>query len=130
MRRSGISLLEIFPLAIFLIAVGLLVWWQLLSAQARERDTTRKTAMNAIYYELKEIYYPEHKSYPQVLQVTGLKGIDPAYFKDPSGKVITDSSSNYRYEPTGCDGQTCTGFTLRTSLEQEADFVKSTMPQS
>lgn len=126
MRRTGISPLEIIALIIFIGLTGLLVWWQVLMSDARARDSVRKTDINAIYYNLQEVYYPLHKSYPQVLHTADLKGADPAIFKDPDGHLITDPLSNYHYQPRGCDGQICTGFSLVARLEQEADFMKST----
>jgi len=93
---------------------------------ALARDTARKTAINAMYYNLEEVYYPTQKSYPRVLSASNLKAMDSKLLKDPQGVVIGDQGSDYRYEPTGCNGEACSGYTLRTGLEKERDFIKQT----
>lgn len=111
---------------VVLLAAGFVVVAQKRDIQAQNRDAARKTAVNAIYYNLEDIYYPAHKYYPAALSAGDLTGLDPASLKDPAGKPVGDKASTLRYEPIGCDGAgKCSGYTLRAILEKEAAFVKS-----
>lgn len=92
--------------------------------EAAARDTQRKTAINAMYYSLEEVYYKENVSYPRTLNPDILPSVDEDLFDDPSGIRIGESDSDYRYEATDCDEDACKGYTLRTSLESEDDFVR------
>jgi hypothetical protein len=92
---------------------------------ATHRDDQRKTAINAMYYSLEEVYYEKNKSYPVDLTDKTLTALDPALFTDPNGKKIGDKDSNYRYEGVDCTNDSCRSYTLRADLEKEADFVKT-----
>ena len=78
-----------------------------------------------MYYNLEEVYYVANNSYPKVISGDNLKAMDPELLKDPDSVAIGEQSSNYRYEPSGCNGEVCTSYTLRADLENEADFVKN-----
>lgn len=121
----GFTAIELVIAIIFLAAAGTIFLVQKQNIEAIHRDTQRKTAINAMYYNLKEVYYAAHRSYPRTIDASKLKAMDPALFKDPSGNAIGDQKSDYRYEPTGCNEDICSGYTLRTRLEREADYVKS-----
>jgi len=123
-RSSGFTAIELVIAILFLVAAGTLFLIQKQNIQAINRDAQRKTAINAMYYNLKEVYFPANQSYPRTIDASKLKAIDPELFKDPGGKAVGDQASDYRYEPTGCNGDACSGYTLRTSLEREADYIK------
>jgi len=92
----------------------------------RQRDQDAKVAINAIYYSLQEVYFPEHGSYPSEITPETLRGIDPSLLTDPFGNFIGSANSLYGYEATGCQGTTaCTGFKLTADLLKEEDYIKS-----
>lgn len=123
-HTSGFTAVELVIAIIFLTAAGALFFIQRNNIEAINRDTQRKTAINAMHYSLKEVYFVQNKSYPRVLNAENLKAMDPALLKDPKGKAIGEQDSDYRYLPSGCNGDVCAGYTLRSRLERESDFIK------
>ena len=79
-----------------------------------------------MYYNLEEVFYTKNNYYPSSIDSKVLRAMDPALFTDPNNVKPGESSSNYHYDPTGCgtDGK-CTGYTLRSSMEREADYTKT-----
>lgn len=130
-RSAGFTVIELVVAVLFLASATVILFSQRSNLVAIQRDTTRKTAINAMYYSLEEVYYAAHNnSYPTKLDATTLPSVDPALFTDPNGKTIGDGASNYRYEGTNCttDGA-CKSYNLRALLEKEADYVKSSRHQ-
>lgn len=123
-QQHGFTVLELIIAIVFLVAIGTIFFVQKRDLEVMQRDSARKLAINAIYYNLEDIYYPSNKSYPAVLTAEGLKGLDPALLKDPDGVTIGEQNSNYRYEPKDCADGKCKSYELRADLEKEADFVK------
>lgn len=124
--RQGFTVIEVIVVVIFLvIALGLFIA-QKTSVDAAIRDTERKTAVNAMYYSLEEVYYEKAGYYPQELAPDTLTAIDPELMSDPEGYEIGDGNSSIQYESNGCslDGK-CTGYTLRAQLEREGEYVKT-----
>lgn len=128
MKRSeqGFTVIELIAVVILAAVAGVLFFVQKNNVEIAARDDKRKTAINAIYYNLEEVYYPKHKSYPSTLDPKDLSAMDPALLKDTSGIEIGDESgiSEYHYEPIDCDNDNCKSYELRTILENEADYVK------
>ena len=123
---SGFTVVELLVAIAFLGIVGTLLFQQQQSLRTIHRDHDRKVAINAIHYNLEEVVRPALGGYPRTLSASQLKAMDKALLRDPSGVLIGESASEYRYEPTGCNGgDICTGYTLRADLEREADFVKT-----
>lgn len=128
MKQRGFTIVEVFALFILLSIAGLIFLSQKNALDAIHRDRERKTAINEIYYNLEEVVYPTLKGYPATLSSKQLAAMDAAYLKDPNGRLIGDKDSSFRYEPTGCNGGSlCSGFTLSTELEREADFIKKSI---
>lgn len=123
-HSHGFTVVELIIAIVFLAGIGTLFFVQKQTVEAINRDSQRKTAINAMYYNLQEAYFVTNKSYPKSISSTNLKAMDPALFKDPDGVAIGDQGSDYRYLPSGCNGNACTGFTLRSSLEREADYIR------
>lgn len=123
-QSDGFTVVELIIAILFLAGAGTLFLIQKQNVEAINRDAQRKIAINAMYYNLKEVYFAANKSYPRVINATNLKAMDPALFKDPNGKAAGEQDSNYRYLPSGCNGDVCTGFMLRTILERESDYIK------
>lgn len=124
MKQRGFTVIELLALIVLLMIIGSVFWTQKTAIETSARDDARKTAINAMYYGLEEVYYPANKHYPKTLSSATLPSVDPSQFKDPNGKVLGTSESDYRYEGKNCTGDACKSYTLRTTLENEADFVK------
>ena len=120
----GFTIVELLIVVVILAGASVLFFLQKSQVESAARDTTRKTAINAMYYGLEEVYYKENQAYPRTITSETLPSVDPELFTDPNGIRINESDSNYRYEGTNCSGDTCKSYTLRTTLENEADFIK------
>jgi hypothetical protein len=92
--------------------------------EVQTRDSTRKTAINAIYYNLEDVYYAASHAYPQKLTADQLKGLDPTLLKDPEGVAVGDQNSDYSYEAKDCTNNLCKSYTVTANLEHEADYTK------
>lgn len=121
----GFTVIELLVVVVVLAASSIIFFVQKNNIEVAARDETRKTSINAMYYGLEEVYYKAHNnSYPRTINSTVLPSIDPELFKDTNGVKIGESSSEYRYEPLDCNGDDCKSYTLRTTLENEADYIK------
>lgn len=121
---SGFTIIELIVAVLFLAVVGTFLLIQRGDLVASNHDTERKTAVNAMYYSLEKVYYPQHGAYPQTLDAAALPSVDPALFTDVNGKKPGDTGYEYRYEPTGCSDGKCKNYTLRVPLQKEAEYVK------
>lgn len=135
-HRPGFTVIELVFVVALLAAASVIFFIQKNNLEVTARDSQRKTAINAMYYSLEEVYYKQHSSYPRTLDATALPSIDAALFTDPNGiklgqtTVTVDDetltvASDYRYEGTNCSGETCKSYQLRAVLENEDDFVKT-----
>lgn len=123
---SGFTVVELLVAIAFVGVIATLLFQQQQSMQIIHRDQDRKVAINAIHYNLEEVVKPALGGYPRVLSSNQLKAMDKSLLRDPSGVLIGEPASEYRYEATGCNGgNVCTGYTLRADLERESDFVKT-----
>jgi len=120
----GFTVVELLIVVAFLAAASIIFFIQKNNIEVAARDDARKTSINAMHYSLEEVYFKEHKSYPRTLSAETLPSVDPELFKDPNGVKIGESTSNFRYEPTECNGDSCKSYSLRTILENEADYIK------
>lgn len=123
-RQAGFTVVELLVAIVILVTAGILVIHQKDQIDKVDRDRQRKTAINAMYYSLEEVYYPAKGSYPLTISQNNLTSLDPVLFKDPFDKKIGETGSSYRYDALGCEGDVCKSYTLRTTLEAEADYVK------
>ena len=128
-KQRGFTVLELIIVIVFLIAAGTIFFVQKRDLEVQARDSTRKTAINAMYYNLEDVYYASHKSYPQRLTADQLKGLDPSILKDPEGVAVGDQNSDYSYEAKDCTNGECKSYTLRANLEHEADYSKNSRNQ-
>jgi len=126
MKQRGFTVIELLVVLVILIVGAWLFFSEQDNVNAVQRDSARKVAINAMYYNLEEVYYPQHNYYPQHIDSKTLRAMDPALFSDPTGIALGESDSDYRYDATGCstDGH-CTGYTLRSIMERESDYVKT-----
>lgn len=123
-KQSGFTALELITVIVILIAAGIIFAVQKNNLDAQHRDTARKTAINAIYYNLEEVVYPNLKGYPATLSAEQLKAMDSTLLKDPEGIALGEGGSDYSYEPSSCDGSICKHYVLRATLEREAIYEK------
>lgn len=125
-RSKGFTVVELVIVILLIAIAGTLFFVEKAQIQQSRRDSERKVAINAMYYALEEVYYPQNKFYPSNIDSKVLRSVDPDLFNDPFGTKIGTEGAEYRYDPTGCslDGK-CTGYTLTVSLEREADFTKT-----
>lgn len=126
MKRShGFTVIELLIVVVLLGAASVIFFIQKNNLTIAHQDTERKTAINAMYYALEEVYYKTNHSYPATITATALPSVDPALLKDTNGVMIGEANSQYRYEPTNCTNNTCKSYTLRSTLVNEADFIKT-----
>ncbi len=145
-RSSGFTVIELFVVIIVLIAASLLFFYQKNSLEIARLDERRKTAINAIFYNLEEVYYPKHHAYPAELTTATLPAVDPDLLTDTNGvkisekldmsqlddatkQLLTSDSprlSEYIYEPINCDSAgNCKSYKLRVALANEGDYIKT-----
>ena len=124
-HSQGFTVIELLVIIVILGAASVLFFVQKNNLEVAYRDEQRKTAINAIYYGLEEVYFKENEAYPRTLSDDVLPSVNPEQLKDTNGVMIGEASSEYRYEPTNCTDDSCASYTLRTTLENEADFIKT-----
>ncbi len=119
-------MIEVVVAIVLVIVGGTLFFVGKAQVEQTGRDQARKVTINAMYYALEEVYYTQNHSYPASIDSKVLRSVDPDLFVDPYGNKIGTSGADYRYEPSGCstDGA-CTSYTLRTSMEREGDYIKT-----
>lgn len=121
----GFTVIELIVVVVVLAIGSVVFFMQKNHVEVAARDEARKTSINAMYYSLEEVYFAQHKSYPRVVTTEVLPSVDPDLFKDPNGVKIGEGTSNFRYQPLNCNGDTCESYSLRTTLENEDDYVKT-----
>lgn len=122
-RAAGFTLIEL----VFIIVVLALLGIVLVNGQKSNgggQDSARKVAINAMYYNLEEVYYKQHGYYPVEISSGSLPAMDPSLFTDPDGHQFGTPLSEYRYEPAACIDEKCQSYVLRADLKLEADYVK------
>ncbi|MFZ1301682.1 MAG: prepilin-type N-terminal cleavage/methylation domain-containing protein [Candidatus Microsaccharimonas sp.] len=120
----GFTVIELLVVVVILSAASILFFIQKNNVEVAARDESRKTSINAMYYGLEEVYFKQNSSYPRTIDSTILPSVDPELFKDPSGIKIGEADSDFSYEASDCSGDACKAYTLRTTLENEDDYIK------
>lgn len=127
-RKNGFTVLEIVLCIVFVGIFLVLFFIQKNNIEAMERDEDRKVAINAMFYALEEGYYAEKGYYPENIEkAEDLPWIDPNLFTDPYGVTLwnADADSNYSYDASNCEDSKCKSYTLRSTMEKEDDYVKT-----
>lgn len=124
-RESGFTVIEILAVILFLGAATILLFIQKDNLQASQRDHTRKTAVNAMYYNLEEVFFEKNGYYPSKIDSKMLRAMDPELFTDPDGVKMNEDSSSYRYEGLNCNNEKCKAYKLTATLEKEAVYEKT-----
>jgi type II secretory pathway pseudopilin PulG len=124
-RTAGFTVIELVVVILFLALVTTVLFIQKNNLAATQRDSQRKTAINAMYYNLEEVFFEQNGYYPSKIDSKTLRAMDPNLFTDPDNIKMDDTGSSYRYEGTNCDNTACKSYTLRADLEKEADYIKT-----
>lgn len=123
-RVTGFTVVELVVVILFAsVATGILLY-QKANIEASQRDNDRKTAINAMYYNLEEVFYEKNGYYPSSIDSKTLRAMDPALFTDPNGQALGSAESDYRYEAIDCENEHCKGYKLQARLDKEAVYVK------
>lgn len=138
--RKSLTGFTIVELLIVIVVIGILatlVLNNISGARGKARDSQRVADITNLSSKLGE-YYNDNGGYPSTFSATTLPGIDPEALKDPLGNSITINAPvasqaaaqavagpaagepNYKYipYPTGCSGATCTGYILKSYIEE------------
>jgi Tfp pilus assembly protein PilE len=86
--QSGFTVIELIVVGIIFAVAGFLAYFQISNLNVASDDVQRKTAINAMYYALEEVYYKKNGSYPQTLTSATLPSVDPELFTDPDGFTL------------------------------------------
>jgi len=121
----GFTIIELLFIIVLLAAASVLFFVQKNNLEVAGRDETRKTAINAMYYSIEEVYFKTNDYYPRSIDEATLPSVDPTLFKDPAGVKIGESDSDYRYEAYNCTDDQCKSYSLRTTLQNEDDYIKT-----
>jgi len=137
-KQSGFTVIELVISFVVLVTLTVFFAIQRNELEVAARDQTRKTAINAFYYNLTENFYTEHRYYPRTISRDNLKAVDPTLFTDPDGFTLngdkcvytdangdqaTDGNCNYSYTASNCnsDGE-CKAFKLTADMEAESSY--------
>jgi len=123
-RAQGFTVIEIIIVVAFLGFAATLLLIQRSDLLASQRDNQRKTAINAMYYNLEEVYYAKYGYYPSKIDSPTLGAMDPALFTDPDGTKMNDSDAEYHYDATNCQNGQCKSYKLTADMEKEATYTK------
>lgn len=124
-RESGFTAIEIIVVILFLAAATVLLFIQKGNLEASQRDHTRKTAVNAMYFSIEEVFYEKNGYYPSTIDSKTLRSMDPELFADPYGVKMNEEGSEYRYEGLNCDNEKCKAYKLSATMEKEATYEKT-----
>jgi hypothetical protein len=124
--RKGFTVIELIVVIALLATGSWLFFSEKIATEATQRDNQRKTAINAMYYSLEEVYFEKNNYYPNTIDSKTLRSVDPSLFTDPNGHKLGSAQSSYHYSGTDCttDNQ-CKGYKLTANLEREADYTKT-----
>lgn len=123
-KTNGFTVIELIFVIVIASIASTVFFIQKSNIEIVANDDSKKTAINAMYYGLEEVYYSNYKYYPQTINADNLKSVDPALFTDPDGVKIGTSGSAYSYTPTNCSDSKCKSYTLKTTLKNESDYIK------
>ena len=131
MKQRGFTVVELLIVIVILTVGSWLFFNEKGRIDAVQRDSQRKVAINAMYYNLEEVFYPKNGYYPSSIDSKTLRAMDPSLFVDPYQIKLGETGTDYHYDPTGCttSGQ-CTGYSLRSAMERESDYIKTNLNQS
>lgn len=124
-RSSGFTVIEVIVVVLFLGIASVLLLMQKSDLAAANRDNQRKTAINAMYYNLEEVYYAKNGYYPSKIDSSTLTAMDPGLFTDPDGAKLGDDNAEYHYDASNCQNDQCKSYKLSADMEKEATYTKT-----
>lgn len=86
--QRGFTVIELIVVVAVLLVAAVVAAIQISNVNATNQDSQRKTAINAMYYALEEVYYQQHKTYPASIDSKTLPSVDPALFTDPDSFTL------------------------------------------
>lgn len=123
---KGFTVVELVIVIVLLGIGSWLFFSEKIAVEATKRDAQRKTAINAMYYSLEEVFYEKNNYYPNTINSKTLRSVDPALFTDPRGNKLGDSKSSYHYTGINCSTDNhCKGYKLSATMERESDYIKT-----
>ncbi len=123
-HANGFTVIELLFVTTISAVACVFFFVQKNSLEVIADDNTKKTAINAMYYGLEEVFYPANGFYPQSINSDVLKSVDPDLFTDTDGNDINTTDSAYTYKPIDCENSKCKGYTLKATLLEEDDYTK------
>ena len=130
MKERGFTVIELLVAIVLLAIIGTVLFIQKSQYESMDRNEERRTAINAMYYNLEDVFYLKNQYYPKSIDNKNLTAMDSALLKDPNGVQVGTTGSDYRYDPVDCENDKCKGYTLRATLENEEDFIKKNRDHS
>jgi len=135
-QESGFTIVELLIVIVVIGILAALVLNTFQGVQARARDTERKTDVNALHTQY-EVYYNDNGYYPSAadaVAVANFQGLDAQALVDPNGITMGVAGSAYAYVPlpaacANTAGNECTSYTLTATMEEEADYAKTSLNQ-
>jgi Tfp pilus assembly protein PilE len=124
-RSQGFTVIEVIVVVLFLAVATTLLYMQKNNLAATQRDDQRKTAINAMYYNLEEVFYEKNGYYPAKIDSKTLRAMDPQLFTDPDGTAMNSPDAEYHYDATNCTDDHCKSYKLSADLEKEEAYVKT-----
>lgn len=123
----GFTIIELLVAILVLSVLAVVAIANIRDIRAENRDTTSKTEINALYYQL-EASFERNSFYPQELTEETLKGIDPENLQDNLELGINEEGGLYTYKPRSCNEEgKCKSFELTAQLEKEAPYTKESL---
>jgi type II secretory pathway pseudopilin PulG len=129
-RSQGFTVIEIIVAILFLGVATTILFVQKANLSATQRDDQRKTAINAMYYNLEEVFFEKNGYYPSKIDGKVLRAMDPALFTDPKGVKMDSQGASYHYEGLNCTNDNCKAYRLSADMEKEASYVKTNRNKS
>lgn len=91
-QQSGFTVIELIVVVAMVIAASVITFIQINNINVSNQNSQRKTAINAIYFALEEVYYKKNQGYPSTLNSAELTSVDPELFTDPDGFTLGKDS--------------------------------------
>ncbi len=124
-KLPRLTIVELLVIVVFLAAATAVLLYQRGNIVASQQDEDRKTAINAMYYNLEEVFYKQNGHYPSMIDEMNLTAMDAELFIDPEGMKIGETGADYRYDAIDCRDDVCQAYKLTGRLEKEADYTKT-----
>ena len=124
-KAFGLTAIELVAIIVSVTFAVIIFLYQMANIEASQRDEDRKTAINAMYYNLEEVFYKKNGYYPQSISSDLLTAMDPKLFTDPQGNLLGLPDSDYKYDAVDCQADKCSSYKLTARLDKEAGYIKT-----